>query len=210
MTPFSTTLAQEPASGIAGWAAGLVDTLGGPGAGLAIALENRDPAVPVEDTVGATHDLVTGKIGHLGLSEVSADTLCRACATGPVVALQSEYSLFTRALECEILPTADHLGVTAVAYSPLGRGLLTGTLTSTGSLHRDDVRRAQPRFRGANVAANLTLVQRLRGLADEVGCTLAQLALAWLLAAPSGSSRSRAPAAAAPTSTTTWPPCPFV
>ncbi|MCX4808620.1 aldo/keto reductase [Streptomyces sp. NPDC058682] len=148
-------------------------------------LHRRDPTVPVEDTIGAMRDLVTaGKIGHIGLSEVNADTLRRACATAPVAALQSEYSLFTRALEREILPTAHHLGVTLVAYSPLGRGLLTGTLTSTGSLHRDDVRHAQPRFRGANLAANLTLVQRLRELAVETGCTPAQLALAWLLARP--------------------------
>ncbi|MFC9816765.1 aldo/keto reductase [Streptomyces virginiae] len=148
-------------------------------------LHRRDPAVPVEDTVGAMHELVTaGKIGHIGLSEVNADTLRRACATAPVAALQSEYSLFTRALEREILPTAHHLGVTLVAYSPLGRGMLTGTLTSTGNLHRDDVRHAQPRFQGTHLAANLTLVQRLRDLAAEAGCTPAQLALAWLLARP--------------------------
>ncbi|MGW1768104.1 aldo/keto reductase [Streptomyces sp. NPDC002073] len=148
-------------------------------------LHRRDPAVPVEDTVGAMQDLVTaGKIRHIGLSEVNSDTLRRACTTAPVAALQSEYSLFTRALEREILPTAHQLGVTLVAYSPLGRGLLTGTLTSTGGLHQDDVRHTQPRFQGAHLAANLTLVKRLRDLAAEAGCTPAQLALAWLLARP--------------------------
>lgn len=148
-------------------------------------LHRRDPDVPVEETVGAMRDLVTaGKIRHIGLSEVNADTLRRACATAPVAALQSEYSLFTRALEREILPTAHHLGVTLVAYSPLGRGLLTGTLSTTGGLHPGDVRHAQPRFQGGNLTANLSLVERLRELAAETGCTPAQLALAWLLARP--------------------------
>ncbi|WP_175408537.1 aldo/keto reductase [Streptomyces sp. TRM64462] len=148
-------------------------------------LHRRDPAVPVEDTVGAMSELTAeGKVRHIGLSEVSADTLRRACATAPVAALQSEYSLWTRGLERQILPTARELGVALVAYSPLGRGLLTGALTGVDTLAADDIRRDQPRFRARNLAANLRLVQRVRTLATDLGCTPAQLALAWLLAQP--------------------------
>ncbi|TJZ54530.1 aldo/keto reductase [Streptomyces piniterrae] len=148
-------------------------------------LHRRHPAVPIEDTVGAMSELVAeGKVRHIGLSEVSADTLRRAWATAPVAALQSEYSLWTRGLEREILPTARELGVTLVAYSPLGRGLLTGTLTGVDTLAPDDIRRDQPRFHTKNLAANLRLVQRVRALAGNLGCTPAQLALAWLLAQP--------------------------
>ncbi|MGW2628928.1 aldo/keto reductase [Streptomyces chattanoogensis] len=146
-------------------------------------LHRRNPAVPIEDTVGAMSELVAeGKVRHIGLSEVSAETLRRACATAPIAALQSEYSLWTRGLEREILPTARELGVALVAYAPLGRGLLTGTLTGVRTLASDDVRRDHPRFRAENLVANLRLVQHVRTLAGELGCTPAQLALAWVLA----------------------------
>ncbi|MFF1495064.1 aldo/keto reductase [Streptomyces sp. NPDC058304] len=105
-------------------------------------------------------------------------------ATGPIAALQSEYSLWTRGLEREILPAARELGVALVAYAPLGRGLLTGALSSVGALAADDIRRDQPRFQGENLAANLRLVRRIRALATDMGCTPAQLALAWMLAQP--------------------------
>ncbi|MFI6004848.1 aldo/keto reductase [Streptomyces sp. NPDC051366] len=148
-------------------------------------LHRRNPDVPVEDTVGALNGLVCeGKIRHIGLSEVSADTLRRAHATAPIAALQSEYSLWTRGLDREILPAARELGVALVAYAPLGRGLLTGALTSVEALAADDIRRDQPRFRGENLAANLRLVHRIRALATDMGCTPAQLALAWMLAQP--------------------------
>ncbi|WP_431045593.1 aldo/keto reductase [Streptomyces sp. P1-3] len=146
-------------------------------------LHRRNPDVPIEETVGAMAELVAeGKVRHLGLSEVNARTLRRACAAGPIAALQSEYSLCTRGLERDILPAARELGVALVPYSPLGRGLLTGTLTSVDELAPDDIRRGQPRFRGANLLANLRLVQRVRALAVDIGCTPAQLALAWVLA----------------------------
>ncbi|MBT2510568.1 aldo/keto reductase [Streptomyces sp. ISL-98] len=148
-------------------------------------LHRRNPDVPIEETVGAMSELVTqGKVRYLGLSEVNADTLRRACATASISALQSEYSLWTRGLEREILPAARELGVALVAYSPLGRGLLTGALTSVDSLAADDIRRDQPRFRGENLSANLNLVQHVRALSTHIGCTPAQLALAWLLAQP--------------------------
>jgi aryl-alcohol dehydrogenase-like predicted oxidoreductase len=150
-------------------------------------LHRRDPAVPIEDTVGAMQDLVTaGKIRHIGLSEVSADTLRRACATAPVAALQSEYSLWTRGLERGILPTAHRLGVTLVAYSPLGRGLMTGTGATTDTLDPHDIRRDHPRFQGDNLRTNLARAARLRELAHTMHCTPAQLALAWILARPEG------------------------
>ncbi|MCM1965116.1 aldo/keto reductase [Streptomyces sp. G1] len=146
-------------------------------------LHRRDPGVPIEDTVGAMAELVhEGKVRFLGLSEVSAETLRRACAQAPIAALQSEYSLWTRGLEKEILPTARELGVVLVAYSPLGRGLLSGAMSGVNGLSDDDVRRDQPRFRGANLTANLAVVERVRTLASQTGCTPAQLALAWLLA----------------------------
>ncbi|MEU9113555.1 aldo/keto reductase [Streptomyces sp. NPDC048483] len=148
-------------------------------------LHRRNPDVPIEDTVGAMGELVAeGKMRCIGLSEVSADTLRRACAAAPVTALQSEYSLWTRGLEREILPAARELGVALVAYAPLGRGLLTGALTSVDTMAADDVRRGQPRFQGENLSANLELVRRIRALSANIGCTPAQLALAWLLAQP--------------------------
>ncbi|MCX5404059.1 aldo/keto reductase [Streptomyces sp. NBC_00335] len=146
-------------------------------------LHRRDPGVPIEDTVGAMAELVhEGKVRFLGLSEVSAETLRRACVQAPIAALQSEYSLWTRGLEKEILPAARELGVALVAYCPLGRGLLTGEMAGVDGLSDDDVRRDQPRFRGANLTANLAVVESVRALASQVGCTPAQLVLAWLLA----------------------------
>lgn len=145
-------------------------------------LHRRDPAVPVEETVGAMGELVAeGKVGRIGLSEVSAETLRKAHATHPIAALQSEYSLFTRGLEEEILPAARELGIALVAYSPISRGLLGGTLAPAGELPDDDFRKHLPRFTGENGARNEALVGEVRRIADEVGCTPAQLALAWLL-----------------------------
>ncbi len=145
-------------------------------------MHRRSPDVPIEETVGALAELVdAGKIRHIGLSEVSADTLRAACAVHPITALQSEWSLFTRGIEAEIVPTARELGVGIVPYSPIGRGFLTGRYASIEDLAEDDFRRYQPRFQGDNLDANLRLVERVREIADEVGCTPAQLALAWLL-----------------------------
>jgi aryl-alcohol dehydrogenase-like predicted oxidoreductase len=146
-------------------------------------LHRRDPDVPIEDTVGAMAEFVAaGKVRYLGLSEVSAETLRRAHATHPIAALQSEYSLFTRGIEVEILPTARELGVALVAYSPLGRGLLTGNVRSMDGLADDDFRRVSPRFQGENLTANLVLLERVEEIAAEIGCTPGQLALAWTLA----------------------------
>jgi aryl-alcohol dehydrogenase-like predicted oxidoreductase len=144
-----------------------------------------DKSVPIEETVGAMAELVTaGKVRHLGLSEASAATIRRAHGVHPITALQSEYSLFTRDLEDEILPTVRELGIGLVPYSPLGRGLLTGRITSESSLAEHDSRRSAyfPRFRGDALEANLALVDRVRALAGEKGCTPGQLALAWVLA----------------------------
>jgi aryl-alcohol dehydrogenase-like predicted oxidoreductase len=142
-------------------------------------MHRRNPEVPIEESVGAMAELIgAGKARHLGLSEVSAETLRAACAVHPIAALQSEWSLFTRGLEAEIIPTARELGVGIVPYSPLGRGELTGALEITAE---DDFRRSVPRFREENRRRNLELVERARRIADEVGCTPAQLALAWLL-----------------------------
>ena len=138
-----------------------------------------DPEVPIEDTAGALKDLVAeGKIGGYGLSEASARTIRRAHAVHPVTALQSEYSLFSRELEAEILPTCRELGIGLVPYSPLGRGLLTGELNGGDA----DRRSAFPRFQGENLARNLKAVADLQALAAAKGCTAAQLALAWVLA----------------------------
>src|SRR5918996_368493 len=142
-------------------------------------MHRRNPQVPIEESVGAMAELVSeGKVAHLGLSEVSAETLRAACAVHPIAALQSEWSLFTRELEDEIVPTARELGVGIVPYSPLGRGELTGALEITDD---DDFRRSAPRFQRENRERNLALVARAREIADEVGCSPAQLALAWLL-----------------------------
>jgi aryl-alcohol dehydrogenase-like predicted oxidoreductase len=144
-----------------------------------------DRTVPIEETVGAMAELVeAGKVRHLGLSEAAADTIRRAHATHPITALQSEYSLFTRDLEDEILSTVRELGIGLVPYSPLGRGMLTGTITGAESLPESDSRRSGrfPRFTGEAFDANLALVEKIRELADEKGCTPGQLALAWVLA----------------------------
>ena len=142
-----------------------------------------DPHVPIEDTVGAMADLVQqGKVRYLGLSEAAPATIRRAHAVHPITALQTEYSLWTRDPEGEILETCRELGVGFVAYSPLGRGFLTGRFTSPDDLPADDWRRSNPRFQGENFYANLELVRRVEALAAGKGCTAAQLALAWLLA----------------------------
>jgi aryl-alcohol dehydrogenase-like predicted oxidoreductase len=142
-------------------------------------MHRRDPNVPVEESVGAMAELVKeGKVRHLGLSEVSAETLRAAHAVHPITALQSEWSLFTRELEREIVPTARELGVGIVPYSPLGRGQLTGALEITAD---DDFRRSAPRFQRENREHNLRLVGELTEIANELDCTPAQLALAWLL-----------------------------
>jgi len=145
-------------------------------------MHRRDPEVPIEESVGAMAELVEqGKVRELGLSEVSPETLRAAQAVHPIAALQSEWSLFTRAIEREIVPTARELGVGIVPYSPIGRGLLTGALTSADDLAEDDFRRNHPRFERENMEANLKLVERVRELAEEIGSSPVQLALAWLL-----------------------------
>jgi aryl-alcohol dehydrogenase-like predicted oxidoreductase len=146
-------------------------------------LHRLDPQVAIEETVGAMAELVKeGKVRFLGLSEVSAATLRRAAAVHPIAALQSEYSLFTRDPEQTVLPTCRELGTALVAYSPLGRGLLTGALRSEEELAADDYRRGLPRFAPENLGRNQALVAALSTLAREKGATPAQLALAWLLA----------------------------
>jgi aryl-alcohol dehydrogenase-like predicted oxidoreductase len=142
-------------------------------------MHRRDPDVPIAESVGAMAELVgSGKVRHLGLSEVSAATLRDACAVHPITALQSEWSLFTRGLEDELVPAARELGVGIVPYSPLGRGELGGALALDDEA---DFRRFLPRFQAENRERNLALVARVREVADELGCTTAQLALAWLL-----------------------------
>jgi len=146
-------------------------------------LHRADVRVPIEDTVGAMSDLVhAGKVRWLGLSEVSAETLARACAVHPITALQSEYSLWTRDPEDAALDACRKLGVGLVAYSPLGRGFLTGAIRSPDDFDADDYRRNNPRFQGENFARNLTLVDTVTEIAAAKGCTPAQLALAWVLA----------------------------
>ena len=142
-----------------------------------------DPDTPIEETVGAMAELVTeGKVRHLGLSEASPETIRRAHAVHPITALQTEYSLWTRDPEDEVLATVRELGIGFVAYSPLGRGFLTGRFQTIDDLPEDDFRRNNPRFQGENFARNLDLVARVRELAQEKGATPGQLALAWVLA----------------------------
>ncbi|HEY9283440.1 MAG TPA: aldo/keto reductase [Pyrinomonadaceae bacterium] len=142
-----------------------------------------DPATPIEETVGEMARLVEeGKVRHVGLSEASAETLRRAHAVHPVAALQSEYSLWTREVEDEILPACRELGVGFVPYSPLGRGFLTGRFRKPDDLPEGDRRRDFPRFQGENFEQNLRLVESVNEIAAEKGCTPAQLALAWVLA----------------------------
>ncbi len=141
-----------------------------------------DPEVPIEDVAGAVADLIkAGKVKHFGLSEAGADTIRRAHAVQPVAALQSEYSLWTRDPEAEILPVLRELGIGLVPYSPLGRGFLTGAMPDPATLAADDFRRTLPRFNGEALTKNLSLVETLKALAAERGATPAQLALAWLL-----------------------------
>jgi aryl-alcohol dehydrogenase-like predicted oxidoreductase len=145
-------------------------------------MHRRNPDVPIAESVGTMAELVEqGKVRYLGLSEVSADTLREANDVHPITALQSEWSLFTREIEQKIIPAARELGVGIVPYSPLGRGVLAGALTSTDDLDADDFRRSSPRFQGDNWEKNLKRVERVRDIAGELGCTPAQLALAWLL-----------------------------
>ena len=142
-----------------------------------------DTTVPIEETVGAMKELVdAGKVRHLGLSEAAPGTIRRAHAVHPITALQTEYSLWTRDPEDEVLPTVRELGIGFVAYSPLGRGFLTGRFASPDDFAPDDFRVHNPRFQGENFQRNLDLVARVREIAAEKGCTPGQLALAWVLA----------------------------
>ena len=142
-----------------------------------------DVNTPIEETVGAMAELVKeGKVRYLGLSEASANTIKRANAVHPISAVQSEYSLWSRDIEAEIIPACEELGITLVAYSPLGRGFLTGQIKSFEDLAIDDFRRYSPRFQGDNFQKNLELVAKIKNIADEKGCTTAQLALAWVMA----------------------------
>ncbi len=141
-----------------------------------------DPATPIEETVGAMAELVeAGKVRYLGLSEAGAETIRRAHAVHPISALQYEYSLWTRDVEAEILPTLRELGIGLVAYSPLGRGFLTGTIRSTSDFQEKDFRGTLPRFEGENLEENLSLVEHLEALAAAKGVTASQIALAWVL-----------------------------
>ena len=140
-----------------------------------------DPNVPIEETWGALADLVTaGKVRYLGISEASAATIRSAHAVHPVTALQSEWSLWTRGIEAEVAPVCRELGIGIVPFSPLGRGFLTGAITSTTDLPADDMRRSLPRFADGNIDRNLAVVAELRAMAEEKGVTAGQLALAWV------------------------------
>jgi len=142
-----------------------------------------DPQTPIEETVGAMAELATqGKIRHIGLSEAGPDTIRRAAKVHPIAALQTEYSLWSRDPEDGLLAVTRELGIAFVAYSPLGRGFLTGQIRKIGDFAPDDHRRSAPRFQGENFQKNLDLVQRVEDLAKEKRCTTSQLALAWLLA----------------------------
>ncbi|MFF8726875.1 aldo/keto reductase [Streptomyces sp. NPDC015171] len=142
-----------------------------------------DPDVPIEETVGALGELVAeGKVRHIGLSEASADTIRRAHAVHPVTAVQSEYSLWSRDVEAEVLPACRELGIGFVPYSPLGRGFLAGRFSSPDELDENDFRRGNPRFAEANLRANRQLAEKVKEMAAEKGVTPAQLAIAWVLA----------------------------
>lgn len=141
-----------------------------------------DRNTPIEETVGAMAELVAaGKVRHLGLSEASPATIRRAHAVHPISALQTEYSLWSRDPEDDVLPTVRELGISFVAYSPLGRGFLSGQIRAPEDLAEDDFRRGNPRFQDENFARNLELVERVRAIADDKGVTASQLALAWVL-----------------------------
>jgi aryl-alcohol dehydrogenase-like predicted oxidoreductase len=142
-----------------------------------------DPRTPIEDTVGALADLVAeGKVRHIGLSEAGVETIRRAHSVHRITALQTEYSLWTRYVEAELLPLLRELGVGIVPYSPLGHGFLTGQIRSTADISDDDWRKNNPRFVGENFQRNLRIVDEVEAVAAEVGATAAQIALAWLLA----------------------------
>ena len=142
-----------------------------------------DPDVPIEETVGAMAELVEqGKVRHIGLSEAAPETIRRAHAVHPITAVQTEYSLWTRDPEDEVLPTCRELGIGFVPYSPLGRGFLSGRFNSPDELDEDDFRRYGPRFAGENLEANLELAAKVEEIAEEKGITAAQLAIAWVLA----------------------------
>jgi len=144
-----------------------------------------DPKVPIEETVGAMAELVSaGKVRFLGLSEASADTalIRRACKVHPIAALQSEYSLWTRDPEAEVLPVCKELNIAFVPYSPLGRGFLTGTISDTVAMSDKDFRKSNPRFQAGNIEENLKLADKVKQMAADKNCAPAQLALAWLLA----------------------------
>jgi len=146
-------------------------------------LHRHDPQVPIEESVGAMGDLVReGKVRSIGLSEVSAATLRKAHAEHPITALQTEYSLWTRNAELQVIHTCRELGTAFVAFSPLARGFLTGKLRDTARLEESDLRLTMPRFRAENFTRNLLLLDEFSRIAVEVGCTMAQLALAWILA----------------------------
>ncbi|GAA0978473.1 aldo/keto reductase [Nocardiopsis tropica] len=146
-----------------------------------------DPGTPVEDTVGALGELVAaGKVRHIGLSEAASATIRRAHAVHPVAAVQTEYSLWTRDVEADVLPALRELGIGLVPYAPLGHGFLTGGIRSLDGLDANDWRRTNPRFTGGNLARNLRIVDEVSGVAAEVGATPAQVALAWLLAQGEG------------------------
>jgi len=148
-------------------------------------LHRVDPAVPIEDTVGAMADLVrAGKVRHVGLSEASVDTVRRAHAVHPITAIQTEYSLWSREPEDELMPALRDLGIALVAYSPLGRAFLAGRIRSLDDLAPGDWRRNNPRFQGENFSRNLAIADRVREIAGRKGCTPAQLALAWVLSKP--------------------------
>ena len=142
-----------------------------------------DPGTPIEDTVGAMAELVkAGKVRYIGLSEAAPQTIRRAQDVHPISALQTEYSLWTRDVEGEILSTCRELGIGFVPYSPLGRGFLTGRIKTLADLEENDYRRSSPRFEGENLQKNLVIIRKLEEIAADKGCSLAQLALAWLLA----------------------------
>ncbi|MGI5219537.1 aldo/keto reductase [Nocardia sp. CA-290969] len=146
-----------------------------------------DPGTPIEETVGALSELVAaGKVRHIGLSEAAAATIRRAHAVHPVTAVQSEYSLWTRDPEIEVLPTLRELGIGLVPYSPLGHGFLTGRIRSLDGLDAADWRRTNPRFTGGNLTRNLRIADEVREVADDIAATPAQVALAWLLAQGDG------------------------
>ena len=146
-------------------------------------LHRKDPATPIEDTIGAMAELVKeGKIRAIGVSELNAETLRKANEVYPVTALQTEYSLWTREAENDVIPACKELGIAFVAYSPLGRGFLTGQIKKFEDLDEDDFRRSSPRFQGENFNKNLQLVEKIKEIAKQKNCTPSQLALAWVMA----------------------------